>query len=309
MIQTYSYEDFLPLEELCSLKQQSRETISIVIPALNEESTIGPIIESIRKLKENAGLVDEIIVMDDSSEDATASVAQKNGAKVVQASEIGPQLPPRGKGLALWKSQFVTGGSIIIFIDADLLDFDERFIIGLGGALLHNKGIELVKAAYHRSIQNGSETLNGSGGRVTEILVRPLLNLFLPDLADLRQPLAGEYAVRRATLEKMHFYSGYGVEIGLLLEYYFTLGKEHIGQVDTGGRSHRNRTLSELSHMSFEIGQVFFDYLENQKYCVFKYPRNTIISSCKSGIWKACQCEELRLQPKMTIEGAFPYDT
>ncbi|MBN1578907.1 MAG: glucosyl-3-phosphoglycerate synthase [Chitinispirillaceae bacterium] len=298
MIQTFKYEDFPPLSELTALKRQLHETISVVIPALNEESTIGPIVAATRTLKDTTGLVDEVIVMDDSSDDATASVAREAGAKVVHVGGIGPFMQVRGKGLALWKSQFVAGGSIIVFIDADLLDFNDRFIVGLAGALLHDKGLELVKAAYHRPFKSTTGTSDESGGRVTEILVRPLLNLFLAELAELRQPLAGEYAVRRSTLEKMHFYSGYGVEIGLLLEYYFTLGINSIGQVDTGMRTHRNRSLSELSNMAFEIGQVFFNYIEQQGYCTLKYPRNTIIKSCKAGIWKACECEEMRLPPK-----------
>ena len=307
MIQTFTYEDFLPLSELTAFKRQLHETISVVIPALNEESTIGPIVAATRTVMDATGLVDEVIVMDDSSDDATASVAQGAGAKVVKTGSIGPCLQARGKGLALWKSQYVAGGSIIVFVDADLLDFNDRFIVGLAGALLHNNGLELIKAAYNRPFNNNTGTINESGGRITEILVRPLLRLFLTELAELRQPLAGEYAVRRSTLEKMHFYSGYSVEIGLLLEYYFTFGINCIGQVDMGMRTHRNRRLSELSNMAFEIGRIFFNCLEQQGYCTLTYPYNTIITSCTAGIGKACRSEETQLPPKNMTESTLSH--
>jgi glucosyl-3-phosphoglycerate synthase len=303
MIQTFKYEDFLPLPVLSALKQQSHESISVIIPARNEESTIGRIVTSLRKLMDATGIIDEIIVMDDASEDATAAVARNAGANVVQVKNSGPHSEERGKGVALWKSQFVCCGTIIAFIDADLLDFDERFIIGLTGALLRNNHLELVKASYRRPLTNGSTTFENSGGRVTEILVRPLLNLFLPELADVHQPLGGEYAVRRPMLGKMHFYSGYGVEIGLLLEYYFSCGTAAIGQVDVGSRTHRNRELSELSFMSFEITQVFFNYLEQHGYCTTRLPRPAIIRSWESGAWKARTCEDIRLPPKLSAGG------
>ncbi|MBN1308351.1 MAG: glucosyl-3-phosphoglycerate synthase [Chitinispirillaceae bacterium] len=309
MIQTFTCDDFLPLSALTALKRRQHETISVVIPALNEESTVGPIVTAARTLMDATGLVDEVIVMDDSSDDATASVARRAGAKVVKAGGIEPCMQAHGKGLALWKSQYVAGGSIIVFVDADLLDFNDRFIVGLAGALLHRQELELVKAAYKRPFKNNGEMINESGGRITEILVRPLLSLFLPELAELRQPLAGEYAVRRLTLEKMHFYPGYGVEIGLLLEYYFTFGTDCIGQVDTGMRTHRNRRLSELSNMAFEIGRVFFDYLDQQGYCILRHPQNTITTSCTGDSGKAYRFKERKLPPKKMTESAQLHGT
>jgi glucosyl-3-phosphoglycerate synthase len=228
---------------------------------------------------------------------------------VLQVSAVGPKIPYRGKGAALWKSQFVARGSILIFIDSDLFDFRRNFITGLSGALLENNDLQLIKASYSRPLKTDGEMLEDSGGRVTEILVRPLINQFLPELAELRQPLAGEYALRRSSLERMHFYSGYGVEIGLLLEYYFTLGCKVIGQVELGTRSHRNRPLSELSRMAFEIEHVFFTYMEQQGYCTFRYPRSKIIKVWEQGTWKTSTCGDFLLHPKVLTERALEYGT
>jgi glucosyl-3-phosphoglycerate synthase len=301
MIETYHFNDFQSVEDLLNCKQDTNASISVVIPARNEESTIGDIIETTCQLMDSTGLVDEIIVMDDASEDTTAKVAYNAGAQVVQVKNVGPSIKQRGKGVALWKSQFIATGSILLFIDADLLDFDERFIIGPVGALLNHRHLELVKAAYRRPLTTGPTTLEDSGGRVTEILIRPLLNLFLPDLADLGQPLAGEYAVRKYSLKNLHFYSGYGVEIGLLLEYYFNYGLDAIGQVNVGSRAHRNRPLSELSSMSTELSQVFFNYLQQEGYCTFNNRYGTIIETSEHGGPKGTHNEMVRLPPKNRI--------
>lgn len=308
-IQTFHYSDFTTFQNLAELKQRQNETISVVIPARNEETTIGTIVRTIHKSNRSNGLVDEIIVMDDHSEDNTAEAAEYSGARVVQVASAGPKTRHRGKGTALWKSQFIAKGSILIFIDSDLLDFNSNFITGLAGGLLYNQNLQLIKAAYSRPLKTDAELLENSGGRVTEILVRPLINKFLPELAELRQPLAGESALRRSTLENMHFYSGYGVEIGLLLEYFFTLGSQVIGQVELGTRSHRNRTLPELTRMAFEIGDVFFTYLERHEYCTFRYPRSKIIKTWESEEWNTSECGDFPLPPKTATESTVDHGT
>jgi glucosyl-3-phosphoglycerate synthase len=305
MIQSYRSEDFPSIPALAILKREQGETISVVIPAHNEASTIGKIVSVVRERLVIPGLVDEIVVMDDSSDDATSDVARDAGAEVVRVQGCGPHVDACGKGVALWKSQFVTFGTIMVFIDSDLLDFNEHFVAGLAGALLRERKLEFVKASYRRPLVASATTIDDGGGRVTELLVRPLLSCFLPQLSDLHQPLAGEYAVRRSTVETMHFYSGYGVEMGLLLEYYFTFGVAAIGQVDLGKRTHRNRTLTELSPMSFEITQVLFDYLDEQKYCIIQHPRNTIMKLMESGAWKTNRYDDVRLPSKRFTEGAI----
>jgi glucosyl-3-phosphoglycerate synthase len=305
MIQSYRGEHFLPVADIAALKQKKNETISVVIPALNEAATIGNIVTTIVEKLAEPGLVDEIVVMDDGSDDATAAKAGEAGARVISVRGCFPHVDAHGKGVALWKSQFVTSGSIIVFIDSDLLDFNERFVAGLAGTLLHDDKLEIVKASYRRPLVAQSATIDDGGGRVTELLVRPLLSCFLPQLSDLHQPLAGEYAVRRQTVETMPFYSGYGVEIGLLLEYYFNCGLASIGQVDLGKRSHRNRTLTELSPMSFEIVQVLFDYLDEQDYCVLRHPRSTILKLMDSGVWKTRRFDDVRLPSRRATEGGF----
>lgn len=276
MITTVHSNDILSASELVSLKHIKKQTISVVIPARNEATTIGPIVKTVNELMRTTGLVDEVVVMDDNSEDATAKTARNEGASVYQVATVEPSVTIRGKGSALWKSLFVTTGSLLVFIDADLYNFNERFITGPCSVLLSNDTLHLVKASYRRPLLTDDGQLENGGGRVTELLVRPLLNLFLPDLALVQQPLAGEYAIRRSSLQTLQFYSGYGVEIGLVLEYYFTMGAKSIGQVELGKRIHRNRPLSELSVMSSEIALVLFSYLEEQGYCTLTPSGGTI---------------------------------
>ncbi len=306
MIATCHHNDFRPLSTCTELKHRYHETISVILPTLNEERTIGPIARAIREFMESTGFIDEIIVMDGGSTDATIHNALQAGARVVHVSDILPEVTARGKGVAMWKAQFVAGGSILVFVDADLVNFDERYIVGPAGALLHNRTLELVKAFYRRPLSTGTTVLNDNGGRVTELFLRPLLNLFLPDLAQLIQPLAGEYAVRRESLASKTFYSGYGIETALLLDYYFTHGIEAIGQVDLEIRTHRNRSLPELSRMAFEIGGVFFDLLEERNGCTIRRPNNTIITTWESGAITRQQFEGVRLPPKNTFHGAVP---
>ena len=236
--------------ELVSAKRD--RTISVVLPALNEAATVGAVIDTITPML--GGLVDELIVLDSGSTDDTAARAVAAGAKVVRREEALPEIPPQpGKGEALWRSLAATTGDIIVFIDSDLIDPDPMFVPRLVGPLLTREGIHLVRGFYRRPlIVGGAEDANG-GGRVTELVARPLLAALRPELGCVLQPLGGEYAGTRELLASVPFAPGYGVEIGILIDTYDRFGLEAIAQVNLGVRTHRNRPLSELGPMSRQI--------------------------------------------------------
>ena len=227
-------------------------TISVVLPALNEEETVGAVVETITPLL--GGLVDELIVLDSGSTDDTAIRAVAAGARVISREVALPEVPPQpGKGEVLWRSLAATTGDFIVFVDSDLLDPDPMFVPQLVGPLLLTEGVHLVKGFYRRPLKvSGSEDANG-GGRVTELVARPLLAALRPELSCLLQPLGGEYAGTRELLTAVPFAPGYGVEIGLLVDTYDRLGLDAIAQVNLGVRAHRNRPLTELATMSRQV--------------------------------------------------------
>ncbi|HZU46557.1 MAG TPA: glucosyl-3-phosphoglycerate synthase [Mycobacterium sp.] len=227
-------------------------TISVVLPALNEEETIESVIDSISPLV--GGLVDELIVLDSGSTDDTEIRAIAAGARVVTREQALPEVPTRpGKGEVLWRSLAATGGDIVVFVDSDLIDPDPMFVPWLVGPLLTSDGIHLVKSFYRRPLNvSGSEVATG-GGRVTELVARPLLAALRPELGCVLQPLGGEYAASRELLTSLPFAPGYGVEIGLLVDTYDRLGLDAIAQVNLGVRAHRNRSLAELGAMSRQV--------------------------------------------------------
>ena len=227
-------------------------TISVVLPALNEAATVGPVIETIVPML--GGLVDELIVLDSGSTEDTEGRALAAGARVVHREEALPEIPPQpGKGEALWRSLAATTGDFIVFIDSDLIDPDPMFVPRLVGPLLTADGIHLVRGFYRRPLKVGdAEDANG-GGRVTELVARPLLAALRPELGYVLQPLGGEYAGTRELLTSVPFAPGYGVEIGLLVDTYDRYGLDAIAQVNLGVRTHRNRPLSELGPMSRQI--------------------------------------------------------
>ena len=242
---------------LCQRKQIVNESVSVVIPTLNEESAISAIVTKIREsLMERTLLVDEIIVIDSGSEDRTCELAAAAGARVLQASQIAPNHGNHpGKGENLWKSQFVTSGSICVFIDGDILDFHEGFVTGLVGPLVENASLQYVKGFYRRPLQVAGGSLMQGGGRVSELLVRPFFSLFYPQLCAFHQPLAGEYAVRRGLLERLSFPTGYAVEAAHLIDVLALCGADSFAQCDLDSRRHRNRPLEELGAMSCAILQ------------------------------------------------------
>lgn len=227
-------------------------TVSVVLPALNEEKTVAAVIDTIHPLL--GGLVDELIVLDSGSTDDTAVRATAAGARVISREEAVPGIDPvPGKGEVLWRSVAASTGDLIAFVDSDLIDPDPAFVPKLLGPLLMGDGIHLVKGYYRRPLRvSGTEDANG-GGRVTELVARPLLAALRPELTGIIQPLGGEYAGTRELLSAVPFAPGYGVEIGLLLDTYDSLGLKAIGQVNLGVRKHRNRPLVELGAMSRQI--------------------------------------------------------
>jgi glucosyl-3-phosphoglycerate synthase len=227
-------------------------TVSVVLPALNEEQTVAAVIDTIHPLL--GGLVDELIVLDSGSTDETAVRAKAAGARVISREEAIPGLDPvPGKGEVLWRSVAASTGDLIAFVDSDLINPDPAFVPKLLGPLLMGDGIHLVKGYYRRPLRvSGTEDANG-GGRVTELVARPLLAALRPELTGVIQPLGGEYAGTRELLSAVPFAPGYGVEIGLLLDTYDRLGLQAIGQVNLGVRKHRNRPLVELGAMSRQI--------------------------------------------------------
>ncbi|HEY2764986.1 MAG TPA: glucosyl-3-phosphoglycerate synthase [Pseudonocardiaceae bacterium] len=232
-------------------------TVSVVLPALNEEATVGAVVGELRPLV--GTLVDEVVVMDSGSTDRTAVVAKEAGARVVHRTDVLPELEPwPGKGEVLWRSLAATSGDLLVFIDSDLVDFDSGFVPALLGPLLlgHRRLAarpHLVKGFYRRPLRMESVEVGSGGGRVTELLARPLLNALRPELAGVVQPLGGEYAASRAFLESVPFAAGYGVEIGLLLDVHSIHGLDGLAQVNLGVRKHRNRSLLDLGVMSRQI--------------------------------------------------------
>jgi glucosyl-3-phosphoglycerate synthase len=230
-------------------------TVSVVLPARNEAATVGRIVSALRRrLMQDLPLIDELVVIDACSSDGTAAVAEAAGARVFHQADILPEHGDRpGKGEALWKSLDVTSGTIVAFIDADLRQFDPQFAVGLLGPLLSDPSTQFVKAFYDRPLMNGGTVLPAGGGRVTEILARPLLNLHWPQLAGFVQPLAGEYAARRTLLESIPFLSGYGVEVAMLVDVVNQVGLDAMAQVDLGSRTHRNSSDAALGRMACEV--------------------------------------------------------
>jgi glucosyl-3-phosphoglycerate synthase len=250
--------------KLVDVKGDTR--ISVVLPALNEQETVGAIVSTIRtSLVERHGLVDELVVMDSGSTDGTYDAAVEAGAKVVRREEVlGDFEPLPGKGEVLWRSLAATTGDVLVFVDSDLRDFTTNFVTGLLGPLLTNPAVQLVKATYDRHLTHGGTVVPAGGGRVTELVARPVLNMHWPELAGFVQPLSGEYAARRELLEQLPFPTGYGVEIGLLVDALRLVGLEGLAQVDLSGRKHRNQEIGKLGRMSSEILQVAFERLRRE---------------------------------------------
>lgn len=256
MLRSFHHGDFTA-GRLVDAKRGRR--VSVCLPAHDEAATVGHVVRAIRAaLMQQYPLVDELMVIDDGSSDGTAETARAAGADVLTASAILPQPEdsdaggPAGKGQAMWKAVHVTTGDLVVFCDADVVGFQPHFVTGLLGPLLLGDDVAFVKGFYDRPLDGRA----GEGGRVTELVARPLISVLFPHLAGLVQPLAGECAARRDVLEGVPFVDGYGVDLGLLIDVSETWGVGAMAQVDLGERVHRNRPLAELAPQATSIVQL-----------------------------------------------------
>jgi glucosyl-3-phosphoglycerate synthase len=262
---TFHYAQFQDIGQLVDLKEQKGLKISLCLPTLNEEKTIAKEIVIMKsELVTRYPLLDEIIVIDSGSEDRTLEIAAEFGADVYEADNILPDLENyRGKGENLWKALYVTRGDIIVYLDADIKNIHHRFAYGLVGPLLTNDTIKYSKGFYDRPIATGNNTIRPTGGgRVTELVIRPLFSLFFPELTQILQPLSGEYAGFREIFEKVPFPIGYGIETSLIMDICENWGLDVIAQVDLDKRVHRNQDTRSLGKMAFVIMETFLKRLE-----------------------------------------------
>lgn len=264
---TFHSREFRDVARLVDSKERQNVTVSLVLPTLNEEKTVGKIISTIKRaLVDRVPLLDELLVIDSNSDDRTVDIVTSLGVPVYKHPEVLPEYGSyRGKGEALWKSLHVATGDIIVWIDSDITGIHPQFVYGLLGPLLTQPHLGFVKGYYRRPLNLGGQLLTTGGGRVTELTARPLINLFYPQLSGLVQPLAGEMAGRRSVLEALPFFTGYGVETGLLIDILERFGLQAIAQADLEYRVHRNQTLLSLSKMAFAIVQVVMKRLGEGK--------------------------------------------
>lgn len=264
---TFHHSEFKDIERLVKAKRRKGLSISLCLPTLNEEKTVAKEIVVMKsELMTRFPLLDEIVVIDSGSTDNTRSIARSYDVEVVQADHVLPELASyRGKGENLWKALYVARGDIIIYIDADIKNIHHRFAYGLLGPLLLSDHIRFTKAFYDRPIAVEKNSWRPSGGgRVTELVIRPLFALFLPELTQIMQPLSGEYAGFRSVFETIPFHIGYGVETGMLIDIYEKYGLDVIAQVDLDRRVHRNQDTQALGRMAFIIMKTFLGRVEKQ---------------------------------------------
>lgn len=249
-LRAFHHSEFPPAR----LRAERSESISVCVPAREEAATIARVVAPLIALRD-AGVIDQVVVLDDDSRDATGEIAARLGAEVHRPAGLltafGPVL---GKGDAMWRSLSVLTGELVCFVDADSEDFGAHFVCGLLGPLVCAGGVKFVKGFYRRPFKNGVDAIDPTGGgRVTELTARPLLDAFYPELAGVRQPLAGEIAARRDLLERMAFCTGYAVEIGLLLDVCADVGIGALAQVDLDARQNRHRRLDQLTPMAAAV--------------------------------------------------------
>lgn len=295
-MRSYHHSEFADVGRLVEEKRDQR--ISVCIPTFQEEATIGEIVGTIRReLMERHPLVDEILVVDSGSTDQTLEHARQAGAKALLASVIRPDLGSHpGKGENLWKSLHAAEGDLIVYVDGDVRNFDPHFVTGLVGPLLCDSGLDYVKAYYQRPLIDSIGNRSADGGRVSEILVRPMISLFFPELSDVVQPLAGEYAARRALLESLPFPVGYGVEIAHLIDLASRGLLPRTAQTDLDERVHRNQDNAALGKTSFAILHVMLRRLVEQGKITLHAPLPEILRQwCTKG-------EEIQLREESITE-------
>lgn len=262
---TYHHSDFIDIAHMVEEKEKRGLSISLCIPTLNEAKTIGKEVVIFKsELMNRYPLLDEIAVIDSGSTDDTLKIAASFGADTYQAADILPNLEVRrGKGENLWKAIYQLKGDIIVYVDADIKNIHPRFVYGLVAPLIYREEVKYVKAFYDRPLAFSAGIRPSGGGRVTEILTRPLFSLFFPELTAIIQPLSGEYAVRRDVLEQIAFPIGYGVETAHLIDIYMKWGLDAFAQTDLDKRVHRNQETRSLGKMSFGILQTFLNRMKN----------------------------------------------
>jgi glucosyl-3-phosphoglycerate synthase len=271
VIRSFEHADF-PLELLVERKRRS---LSVVLPAREVSDTVGPIVERILSLE---GLVDQVLVVDAASEDGTAEIAGRAGAEVRQQAELLPDLGPvLGKGDAMYRSLAAVRGDLVVFIDADTRDFQPHFVTGLAGPLIAADEVRFVKGAYRRPFVTGGVEVPDGGGRVSQLTARPLLSAFYPDLAALRQPLAGEVAAPREVLERLPFATGYAVETAMLLDVREMVGAGAIAQVDIGERRNFHQPLEALRPMADTVLATVCERLRREGRLVADSPSSAIV--------------------------------
>jgi glucosyl-3-phosphoglycerate synthase len=249
---SFRHEDFSGLAD--SAWRPDRPTTTLIFPGRNVADTIGPILQTVGRLRERTGLIDQVMLVDADSPDGTADVARAHGAEVYSENELMPDYgPAQGKGDAMWRSLSVARGDVVMFADADTGDFGEHFIYGTLGPVLTLPGIEFAKAAYRRPFTQQERSVVDGGGRVTELMAKPLLNLYRPELTGFVQPLAGEFAARRDLLVNLPFLTGYGVELALLIDVLGAVGLPAMAQADLGSRQNRHQRLWDLTRMSSTV--------------------------------------------------------
>lgn len=264
---TFHHSNFWDIKWLVEEKERQGLSISLCLPTLNEERTIGQEIVILKaELHDHYPLLDEIAVIDSGSTDRTCEIAASFGADVYVAAEHLPEYGQRrGKGENLWKALYLLKGDIIVYVDADIKNIHPRFVYGLVGPLIQDPEVHYVKAFYDRPLAFSGGLRHTGGGRVTEILIRPLFSLFYPELTAILQPLSGEYAGRRSILEQIPFPVGYGVETAMLIDIYERLGLYAFAQTDLDRRVHRNQETVALGRMAFGVLRTFFSRLTEQQ--------------------------------------------
>jgi glucosyl-3-phosphoglycerate synthase len=290
---SFHYHDFRDLAEGGGMG--NRLTTTLVLPTRNVAGTIGPILDTVARLNERSGLIDQVVVVDADSADGTADIARARGAEVYSENELLPGYGrAHGKGDAMWRSLSVASGDIILFADADTVDFGEHFIYGTLGPVLTIPGVQFSKAAYRRPFTQGGKSVVDGGGRVTELMAKPLLNFFYPELTGFVQPLAGEFAACRELLCNIPFSTGYGVEIAMLIDVLADAGLPAMAQVDLGFRQNRHQQLWDLTRMSSAVLRALGRRVD--------VPERDMLPQGARGVW-ALPMPEIYLHAVATEDG------
>jgi len=305
---TFHHSNFWDIRWLVEEKQRQGLSISLCLPTLNEEKTIGQEIVILKaELMDHYPLLDEIAVIDSGSGDRTCEIAASFGADVYIASEhLSEHGSFSGKGENLWKALYLLGGDIIVYVDTDIKNIHPRFVYGLLGPLIQNPEVHYVKAFYDRPLAFSGGLRPTGGGRVTEILIRPLFSLFYPELTAILQPLSGEYAGRRSILEQIPFPVGYGVETAMLIDIYERLGLYAFAQTDLDRRIHRNQETIALGRMAFGVLRTFMKRLKRGDLVQFHNELPSIMRQYEvvEGNYRQVEydIEEIERQPMIEVE-------